>query len=86
MSLDNVNLDRGFFHLTKPYKWFNWIFWIVGFILVIAGAATLSIEGGVLAAFGFLVIALFSPPSLEADLHKVRKNAPQPDDLEEAAL
>ncbi|MDA8568453.1 hypothetical protein N9L15_04115, partial [Euryarchaeota archaeon] len=76
MSLESVNLDRGFFHFTTPYRWYNWIFWIIGFILVIAGAATLSMEGGVLSAFGFLAIALFSPPSLEADLHNVRKNAP----------
>ena len=91
MSLENVNLDRGFFHFTKPYHWLGWIAWIFAFLMIVFGVVMLSLEGGLLtgglvAAFGFLLMALLSPASLEADLHEVRKNAPQPDDLEEEAL
>jgi hypothetical protein len=86
MSLDGVNLDRGFFQLTVPYHWLNWIGWVIGLLMVVAGLATFMSGGGIIAAFGFFVIALLSPASLETDLHNVRKNAPQPNDLEEAAL
>ncbi len=54
--------------------------------MVVAGLATFLEGGGIIAAFGFLLIALLSPASLETDLHNVRKNAPQPDDLETDAL
>lgn len=86
MSLDGVNLDRGFFQFTVPYHWLNWIGWVIGLLMVVAGLVTFMSGGGIIAAFGFFVIALLSPASLETDLHNVRKNAPQPDDLEEAAL
>ena len=86
MSLDGVNLDRGFFQFTVPYHWLNWIGWVIGLLMVVAGLVTFMSGGGIIAAFGFFLIALLSPASLETDLHNVRKNAPQPDDLEEAAL
>ena len=86
MSLDGVNLNRGFFQFTIPYNWLSWIFWIIGLLMVVAGLATFLEGGGIIAAFGFLLIALLSPASLETDLHNVRKNAPQPDDLETEAL
>jgi hypothetical protein len=86
VSLDGVNLDRGFFQFTVPYHWLNWIGWVIGLLMVVGGLATFMSGGGIIAAFGFFVIALLSPASLETDLHNVRKNAPQPDDLEEAAL
>ncbi|MCP2504131.1 MAG: hypothetical protein NLN65_02385 [Candidatus Poseidoniaceae archaeon] len=86
MSLDGVNLDRGFFHFTVPYHWVNWIGWVIGLLMVIGGIITFIDGGGIVAAIGFFVIALVSPASLETDLHNVRKNAPQPDDLEEDAL
>jgi hypothetical protein len=86
MSLDGVNLDRGFFQFTMPYHWLSWIGWVIGLLMVLGGLVTFMDGGGIITAFGFFVIALLSPASLEADLHNVRKNAPQPNDLEEAAL
>tara|TARA_B100001094_G_scaffold466_1_gene462 strand:+ start:148 stop:1521 length:1374 start_codon:yes stop_codon:yes gene_type:complete len=86
MSLDGVNLNRGFFHFTTPYSWVSWIFWIIGLLMVVAGLVTFMEGGGIVAAFGFFIIALLSPASLQTDLHNVRKNAPQPDDLETEAL
>ena len=86
MSLEGVNLDRGFFQFTVPYHWLSWVAWVIGLLMVIGGLVTFMTGGGLIAAFGFLLIALLSPASLETDLHNIRKNAPQPDDLEEAAL
>ena len=86
MSLDGVNLNRGFFHFTTPYNWVGWIFWIIGLMLVIVGLVTFTEGGGLVCALGFLIIAALSPASLQTDLHNVRKNAPQPDDLETEAL
>ena len=86
MSLDGVNLNRGFFHFTTPYNWVGWIFWIIGLMLVIVGLVTFTEGGGLACALGFLIIAALSPASLQTDLHNVRKNAPQPDDLETEAL
>lgn len=86
MSLDGVNLNRGFFQFTTPYSWVSWIFWVIGLLMVVAGLVTFMQGGGIVAAFGFFLIALLSPASLETDLHNVRKNAPQPDDLETEAL
>ena len=86
MSLDGVNLNRGFFHFTTPYSWVGWIFWIIGLLMVVAGLVMFMEGGGIVAAFGFFIIALLSPASLQTDLHNVRKNAPQPDDLETEAL
>ena len=86
MSLDGVNLNRGFFQFTTPYSWVSWIFWVIGLFMVVAGLVTFMQGGGIVAAFGFFLIALLSPASLETDLHNVRKNAPQPDDLETEAL
>jgi hypothetical protein len=54
--------------------------------MIVGGLLTFMQGGGIVAAFGFFLIALLSPASLETDLHNVRKNAPQPDDLETEAL
>tara|TARA_B110000444_G_scaffold89233_1_gene84382 strand:+ start:2907 stop:4280 length:1374 start_codon:yes stop_codon:yes gene_type:complete len=86
MSLDGVNLNRGFFHFTTPYHWVSWIFWVIGLLMVVAGLVTFRVGGGLACALGFLIIAALSPASLQTDLHNVRKNAPQPDDLETDAL
>ena len=86
MSLEGVNLDRGFFQFTVPYHWVSWIAWVIGLLMVVGGLVTFMAGGGIIAAFGFFLIGILSPASLETDLHNIRKNAPQPDDLEEDAL
>jgi hypothetical protein len=86
MSLEGVNLNRGFFQFTVPYHWLSWIGWIIGLLMVIGGLVTFMSGGGIIAAFGFFLTGILSPASLEADLHNIRKNAPQPDDLEAEAL
>jgi hypothetical protein len=81
MDIKEMSLDRGFFQLTLPYTWRGWVGWVIGVILLLAG-----ILNPFISLVGLLVIALCSPGSLEADLHKVRKNAPQPESLEAEAL
>jgi len=81
MDIKEMSLDRGFFQLTLPYTWMGWVGWVIGVILLLAG-----ILNPFISLVGLLVIALCSPGSLEADLHKVRKNAPQPESLEAEAL
>ena len=82
MNLSDLNLNRGFFQLTLPYRWQYWVGWVLGMLMVVLGA----LANPLIALFGLLVVALCSPGSLEADLHKVRKAAPQPEDLEKEAL
>ena len=82
MNINDLDLDRGFFQLTLPYRWQYWIGWVFGMLMIIVGA----LANPLIALFGLLVVALCSPGSLEADLHKVRKAAPQPEDLEKEAL
>ena len=76
-----MSLDRGLFQLTLPYTWIGWIGWVIGVLLGLAG-----ILNPLISLVGLLIIALCSPGSLEADLHKVRKNAPQAESLEAEAL
>jgi len=76
-----MNLDRGLFQLTLPYTWMGWVGWIIGVLLLLAG-----ILNPLISLVGLLIIALCSPGSLEADLHNVRKNAPQAESLEAEAL
>ena len=82
MNINDLDLDRGFFQLTLPYRWQYWVGWVFGMLMVLVGA----VANPLIALFGLLVVALCSPGSLEADLHKVRKAAPQPEDLEKEAL
>ena len=72
MNINDLDLDRGFFQLTLPYRWQYWIGWVFGMLMVLVGA----VVNPLIALFGLLVVALCSPGSLEADLHKVRKAAP----------
>ena len=81
MDIKDMSLDRGLFQLTLPYTWIGWIGWVIGVLLVLAG-----ILNPLISLVGLLIIALCSPGSLEADLHKVRKNAPQAESLEAEAL
>lgn len=81
MDIKDMSLDRGLFQLTLPYTWMGWIGWVIGVLLLLAG-----ILNPFISLVGLLIIALCSPGSLEADLHKVRKNAPQPESLEAEAL
>ena len=81
MDINELELDRGFFQFTLPYRWQYWIGWVFGIVLILAG-----VLNPILSLIGLLLVGLCSPGSLEADLHKVRSAAPQPEDLEKEAL
>ena len=68
MNISELDLDRGFFQLTLPYRWQYWIGWVIGMIMIVAGI----VVNPVISLFGLLFVGLSSPGSLEADLHKVR--------------
>ena len=82
MNINDLDLDRGFFQFTLPYRWQYWIVWVLGMLMILVGV----VVNPVICLFGLLVVGMSSPGSLEADLHKVRKSAPQPEDLEKEAL
>ena len=82
MNISDLELDRGFFQLTLPYRLGYWVGWAFGMILIVAGV----VLGPVISLVGLLIVGLCSPGSLEADLHKVRTAAPKPEDLEKEAL
>ena len=72
MNISELDLDRGFFQLTMPYRWQYWIGWVIGIIMIVAGI----LVNPVISLLGLLFVGLCSPGSLEADLHKVRQAAP----------
>ena len=37
MNISELDLDRGFFQLTMPYRWQYWIGWVIGMIMIVAG-------------------------------------------------
>ena len=76
MGINELELDRGFFQFTLPYRWQYWIGWVFGIVLILAG-----VVNPILSLVGLLLVGLCSPGSLEADLHKIRTAAPQPEDL-----
>ncbi|MGB1366005.1 MAG: hypothetical protein ACPG64_06410 [Candidatus Poseidoniaceae archaeon] len=82
MNISDFDLDRGFLQLTLPYRWQYWIGWVIGMLMIIVGI----VVNPVISLVGLLFVGLCSPGSLEADLHKVRQAAPQPEDLEREAL
>jgi len=82
MNISELDLDRGFFQFTLPYRWQYWIGWVIGMIMIVVGI----VVNPVISLFGLLFVGLCSPGSLEADLHKIRQAAPQPEDLEREAL
>ena len=77
MNISDLDLNRGFFQITLPYRWQFWIGWVIGIILILAGIVT----NPAISLVGLLFVGLCSPGSLEADLHKVRQAAPKPEDL-----
>ncbi|MDE0857468.1 MAG: hypothetical protein OSA38_02750 [Candidatus Poseidoniaceae archaeon] len=85
MELQGADLDRGLFKFTLPYTWRGWLGWCV-VLVVMVGAPFVSPEGVFISLLMLLVLATLSPTSLEAELYRIRKKAPQPEDLEAQAL
>mgnify|MGYP006957447390 CR=1 FL=1 len=76
MSLDGVNLNRGFFHFTTPYNWVGWIFWIIGLLMVVAGLVSFMVGGRLVCAFRFFILSALTPSSFHTVLLSVTNYAP----------
>lgn len=85
MEVKAGDFHRGFFQFTKPYTWQGWLAWGLVLIAMIV-SPFITVQGYIISVVMFLFLAMFSPTSLEAELHRVRKKSPQPEDLEAQAL
>ena len=87
MDISELEMDGGFFKFTLPYTWGQWFGWVLGLLIALCGIAIPFIDSNsgfeifFIAAFGFIMMALLSPGSLEAGIYKVRQNAANPDDF-----
>ena len=87
MDISELEMNGGFFKFTLPYTWGQWFGWVLGLLIALCGIAIPFIDSNsgfeifFVAAFGFIMMALLSPGSLEAGIHKVRQNAANPDDF-----
>lgn len=85
--MDNLKPDfnQGFIKVTYPYTWQLWLVWGLIFIIILVGIYKTP-QGLVLSLAMLPFLAIFSPTALEQQLHKMRSEAPQPEDLEAQAL
>ncbi len=85
MELQGADLDRGFFKFTLPYTCRSWLGCSLVLIVMVA-APFVAPDGVFISLLMFFLLAILSPTSLEAELYRIRKKAPQPDDLEAQGL
>ena len=87
MVKQNIDFIGGGFKLTLPYTFGGWCLWVVGLALTCGGvAAALSEPVGIgVSVFGLTLMALASPGSMSAGLHKMRKEAIAPEVLQAKA-
>ena len=85
MEKPKPDFNQGFIKVTYPYTWQMWLVWGLIFIVMLIGLFKAPL-GLVLSLAMLPFLAIFSPTGLEQQLHKMRKEAPQPDDLEAQAL
>ena len=89
MEEQKPDFNQGFFMFTYPYTWQGWLVWVLIFIVMAIGIVRgflFSLENLVITLAMLPFLAIFSPTALEAKLHKMRTEAPQPEDLEAHAL
>ena len=85
MEKPKPDFNQGFIKVTYPYTWQMWLIWGLIFIVMLIGLFKAPL-GLILSLAMLPFLAIFSPTGLEQQLHKMRKEAPQPDDLEAQAL
>ena len=87
MDIQKLDLNGGTFKVNFPYHWIGWLIWVVGLIITLIGfaAAISETPALIMAGIGLFVMAISSPGSLEGALHKVRKNAIDPEVLQAKA-
>ena len=58
MDIKEVQLHGGLFKLTLPYRWWQWLGWVIGLIMGLGGFAGLvngDYELLFISAFGFFI-------------------------------
>ena len=88
MDIKEVQLHGGLFKFTLPYRWWQWLGWVIGLIMGLGGFAGLvngDYELLFISAFGFFICALISPGTIESELHQVRKTSANPEEFEAMA-
>ena len=88
MNAGSLDLDGGAFKFNLPYTWQGWLIWAFGMLMTVGGlvvAATIDPAMAFIAIVGCLLMALTAPGSLEADLHRLRKEAMPVEAMEQKA-
>jgi hypothetical protein len=91
MDISELEMDGGFFKFTLPYTWGQWVVWVIGLLIGMAGLVLPFVDANsgyelfFLSALGFILMAAVSPGSLEAGIYKVRQSAANPHDFEAIA-
>ena len=93
--IDTLNLQAGSLKIVLPYRWQEWLGYVIfgivtifGLLVTVGGLGNSNEElvGGLFVmGVGFLGMAMFTPGSHEKELHKIRKQAIDPAELEQRA-
>ena len=87
MNQQNIDFIGGGFKLTLPYTLGGWVLWIIGLVITgfgVVGAVTEPAALGI-AVLGLMLMAIASPGSMSAGLHRMRKEAISPEVLQAKA-
>ena len=84
MVQQNIDFIGGGFKLTLPYTFGGWFLWVLGLVITGFGvvAATSDPAGLGVSIIGLVVLAMATPGSMSAGLHKMRKEAMSAEDLQ----
>ena len=93
--IETLNLQSGSFKIVLPYRWQEWLGYVIfgivaifGLLMTIGSLDTSNEElvvGLFVTGVGFLGMAMFTPGSHEKELHEIRKQAIDPAELERRA-
>ena len=93
--IETLNLQSGSFKIVLPYRWQEWLGYVIfgliaifGSLMTIGSLGTSNEElvGGLFVmGVGFLGMAMVTPGSHEKELHEIRKQAIDPAELERKA-
>ena len=88
LMIETLNLQAGSFKVVLPYRWQEWLGYVIfgivaifGLLMTIGGLENQNEEliGGLFVmGVGFLGMAMVTPGSHEKDLHKIKKQAIDP--------
>ena len=86
--IETLNLQSGSFKIVLPYRWQEWLGYVIfgivaifGVLMTIGSLGTTNEElvGGLFVmGVGFLGMAMVTPGSHEKELHEIRKQADRP--------